>query len=74
MLRFAGQNMSRKMDGEALLRDSFETVPAQLGSCSDRTRFQVLFCQIQIPVLNGGLARPLHFHIFAPLQGAAAGC
>lgn len=74
MLRFAERNMSRKMDGEALPRDSFETVPAQPRSCSDRPRFQVLFCQIQISVLNGGLARPLHFHIFAQMQGAAAGC
>ena len=38
MLCFAGQNVSRKMDGEACPADGFGTVPAVPGSWSDRPR------------------------------------
>ncbi len=38
MLCFAGQNVPRKMDGEACPRGGCETVPAVLGTVSDRPR------------------------------------
>ena len=38
MLCFAGQNESRKMDGEACPADGFGTRSFELGSCSDRRR------------------------------------
>ena len=38
MLCFAAQNMSRKMGGEGLPRDGFETAPVMVRSCSDRPR------------------------------------
>ena len=36
MLRFAGENVSRKKDGEACPADGCETVSAMFGSWSDR--------------------------------------
>jgi len=38
MLWFAGQNESRKMDGEACPADGFGTRSFEPGSCSDRPR------------------------------------
>ena len=38
MLRFARQNLSRKMDGEACPADGCETRSVRVGSFSDRPR------------------------------------
>ena len=38
MLRFAGENVSRKMDGEACPAGGCGTRSFQPGSCSDRPR------------------------------------
>ena len=38
MLCFAGQNVSRKMNGEGLPREGCGTCSARGGSCSDRPR------------------------------------
>ena len=64
MLCFAGQNVSRKRDGEACPADGCETVPAMLGSWSDRPRIETASSGFHFHTLNwGSLARKLRFHI-----------
>jgi hypothetical protein len=52
MLCFAAQNVPRKMDGEGLPRDGFETVPGVLGSCSDRLRTVNATSGVVLPTLS----------------------
>ena len=64
MLCFAGQNVSRKRDGEACPADGCETVPAMLGSWSDRPRIEAASSGFHFHTLNwGSLARKLRLHI-----------
>ena len=52
MLCFAGQNVSRKRDGEACPADGCETVPAMLGSWSDRPRIGTASSGFHFHTLN----------------------
>jgi hypothetical protein len=65
MLRFAGQNVSRKMDGEGLRRADCEAVSAVPGSWSDRPLSGTAASGVVLHNLSqkndGCLAR---FHIF----------
>jgi hypothetical protein len=68
MLCFAAQNMSRKMDGEGLPRDGFETAPVMVRSCSDRPRVGTdssgfIFTASTHSVFEASLARKLRFDI-----------
>ena len=68
MLCFVGQNVPWKMNGEACPADGCETVPAMLGSWSDRPRvgtarsgFIFTLCASKF---EGSLAQKLRFRIF----------
>ena len=67
MLCFAGQNVSRKKDGEACQADGCETVSAMLGSWSERPRIGTAcsgwIFALWIFKIWATLARKLRFHI-----------
>ena len=67
ILCFAAQNISRKMDGEGLPHDGFETAPVMVRSCSDRPRVGTdssgfIFTASTHSVFEASLARKLRFH------------
>ena len=68
MLRFAGENMSRKKDGKLVRR----TVARRSPLCSDHGRIgpllelraQALFSHFELSKFEGSLAQKRRFHIF----------
>ena len=68
LLCFAGQNVSRKIDGEAFPAGGFRTAPAMFRSWSDRPAVelpvQASFSRLELSRFEGSLARKLRCHIF----------